>query len=153
MRYILFLLLNFLWLPPIFCEEAAIIERSNYLEEVTNMIISLVVLLIFAVTVLFFVKKMMRSKQRFLNRSTAIKVLERRAFHSKASLYLVDILGKGVVIAESQGNIQLITEFPEGTNLYALMDLEKESQNSKISFKEMMQEKFSRFLKKPNDSK
>lgn len=82
----------------------------------------------------------MRGKMRHSKSGKGIKVLQRKAITPKSSLYLLDICGKGIVIAESPQGIHLIVEFPEGTDLEAL--LEKESLDNP-SFTELMQKKLS----------
>jgi flagellar biogenesis protein FliO len=104
-------------------------EKFNYMNDLINMGLTLIFVLGLAFFSLLFLKKMMRSKVRALNHGTGIKVLERRALHPKASLYLVDILGKGVVIGESAtGGIQFITEFAPGTDVELLLAEEYEAQ-------------------------
>ncbi len=97
-------------------------ETYSYGTELLNMLLTLGFVIGLAFVSILFLRKIMRSKMRQLNKSTGIKILERRALNQKSSLYLVDILGKGVVIAESQaGGVQLITEFPPGTDLELLL--------------------------------
>ncbi len=94
----------------------------NYWAEFVNMLITLFVIVALIIVSVWVLKRVMRSRFKQLNDSTAIKVLERRALNPKASIYLVDILGKGVVIAESQSGISLIKEFSEDDNVGLLMD-------------------------------
>lgn len=101
-----------------FLLDATSVPAYSYGSEVVNMLITLFFVLGLAFVSVIFMRKMMRSKMRGLNRGSGIKILERRALNQKTSLYLVDILGKGVVIGESQnGGLQLICEFPPGTDL------------------------------------
>lgn len=94
----------------------------SYGTELFNMLLTLFFVLGLAFVSVIFLRKMMRSKLRGLNRGSGIKILERRALNQKSSLYLVDILGKGVVIGESQnGGLQLITEFAPGTDLELML--------------------------------
>lgn len=74
----------------------------------------------------------MRSKMRELNRSTGIKILERRVLSQKSSLYLVDVLGKAIVISDSQAGVQLLTEFPPGTDVELLLAEEHERKKPEI---------------------
>ena len=82
-------------------------KTYNYWGEFVNMLITLAFVLVLLFATVWFLKKIMRSRVHSLNRSNGIKILERRPLNSKASLYLIEILGKGVVIAESQAGIRL----------------------------------------------
>ncbi len=98
----------------------------NYWGEFTSMLMTLGVILLLIFVTVFVLKRLMRSRVKQLNSQAGIKVLERRALNAKASLYLVDVLGKGVVISESAAGIQLITELPEELDaVQALDDLQE----------------------------
>ena len=121
----------------------------SYGTDLLNMLLTLGFVLALAFVSIIFLRRMMRQKMKQLNRATGIKILERRALNQKSSLYLVDILGKGVVISESQGGgIQLITEFPAGTDLELLLAEEETLDKSKSSLKDSLQKNLSRFLKR-----
>lgn len=125
MKILRFFVLLQCFIPSIFAEEAEVAPAtSSYISDIGNMLMTLLFLMAVVFGILYFLKRIMRSRIKYLNRSTAIKILERRVLNPKASLFLVDILGKAVVISESHGNIQLITEFPEGTDVQALMEQE-----------------------------
>lgn len=114
-------------------------QSYNYFEEFVNMMITLAMLLGLAIITLMVVKKVMRSKLRHAQANVAIKILEKRALNPKASLYLVEILGKAVVISESPQGIQLITEIPAEVNHQA--PFEEPEKVSKSQFKELLQSK------------
>jgi len=78
----------------------------------------------------------MRSRVQSLNRSNGIKILERRPLNPKASIYLIDILGKGIVIAESQAGIHVITQFPDTMKIDKLLEELQEEQIPRTSFRE-----------------
>ena len=147
----LFLLIS----SSIFGEEAAPLggQGYNYWEEFVNMLITLAVILVLVGLSVWFLKRFNRSRLRNLNSATGIKVLERRALNQKASLYLIDVLGKGVVISESQaGGIQVITEFPDGTNVSLLLEEKQELEPPKVTFKGMLQRKMRRMTKRHESS-
>jgi flagellar biogenesis protein FliO len=102
--------------------EEVIGQSYNYWGQFVNMLLSLGFILVLIFVSVYFLKRLMRSRIQHLNRSTGIKILERRALNSKASLYLIDVLGKGVVIAESQAGIQLVTELPNDVNVGEKLD-------------------------------
>jgi len=120
-------------------------DTFDFLGDFLNMALTLAFVLGLAFVSILFLKKIMRSKMREMNKATGIKVLERRALSAKSSLYLLDVLGKGVLVGESQaGGIQLLTEFPSGTDIELLLEEETQVKISKVS----LTQKFSKFFKK-----
>jgi flagellar biogenesis protein FliO len=96
-----------------------------------------------------FLRSMMGQKMKQLNRASGIKILERRILSQKSSIYLIDVLGKGLIISESPGGgIQLISEFPPGTDLELRLAEEEAQTKSTSSIKESLQKNLSRFLKR-----
>ncbi len=53
----------------------------------------------------------------------------------------MNILGKGVVIAESQAGVQLITEFSKEVDIDTLFDQILEEQTPRVSFRETLTKK------------
>jgi flagellar biogenesis protein FliO len=94
----------------------------NYAQACIKMVVSLLLVLALVFVSLFFLKRMLRSKARYANSASAIKVLEKRMLHSKASLYLIDVMGKGIVIAESPQGIRQVAEFDRETNVSLLYE-------------------------------
>jgi len=112
-------------------------QSYNYWSEFVNMLITLVFVLILIFATVWLLKKIMRSRAQTLNRTNGIKILERRPLNQKAALYLVDILGKGIVISESQAGIHVVSEFPENVKVEELLEQLQEENRSKGSFKEI----------------
>ncbi|MFZ0564684.1 MAG: flagellar biosynthetic protein FliO [Chlamydiales bacterium] len=138
----------------LFGEESSLVELTsqaveeksyNYWAEFVNMLITLFFIIGAVMASVWVLKRIMRSRVQQLNRSTGIKILERRSLNTKSSLYLVDILGKGVVISESQAGIQLITEFSEKVNVETLLDQVVEEQSPRASFLETVTKKIRRW--------
>lgn len=113
-------------------------EEFSFFRELVHLCITLFLVLGLAFITLAFVKRTMRARSSLINRGCAIKVLEKRALHPKASLYLVDILGKGVVISESAAGIQLITEFASDINVELLLNTMDEKKAPVSSFSERL---------------
>lgn len=132
----------------LFAEEVKPPSPFNFMGEFVNMLLTLALVLGLVFISLVFLKKLMRSKMRQLNYTTGIKILERRVLNTKSSLYLVDILGKGIVISESPAGIQLVTEFPPGTDIELLLTEEKMAGSEKITLKEGLQKKIASLFKK-----
>lgn len=112
-------------------------QSYNYLGEFVNMVMTLAFVLVLIFVSVWFLKKIMRSRMQTLNRSNGIKILERRPLNQKASLYLVDILGKGVVISESQAGIHIVTEFPDTVKIEELLEQLQGEQQPRPSFWEL----------------
>ncbi|NGX61578.1 MAG: hypothetical protein K940chlam9_01065 [Chlamydiae bacterium] len=114
----------------------------NYMADFFHMLLTLGFIIVLIVITVFFLKKMMRSRMHALNKTTGIKILEKRSLNTKSSLYLVDILGKGVVISESPAGIHIVTELPEDMNVeLSLQQLQEESPSPGSSFKETFRNK------------
>ena len=88
-------------------------QGYNYWGEFVNMIITLMIVVGLIFVSIVVLKKILRSRVHQLNRGAQIKILERRAINQKASLYLVNIGGKVVMIGESPAGLHLITELPD----------------------------------------
>lgn len=117
-------------------------QSYNYMSEFVNMLITLVFVVVLIFVTVWFLKKILRSRIKTLNRSNGIKILERRPLNPKASLYLVDILGKGVVISESPAGIHVITEFPESVKVEELLEQLQEEEKPVVGWKEGLIKKF-----------
>ena len=106
----------------LFAEEPSLLELAqnfsegksyNYWGEFVNMIITLMIVVALIFISVIVLKKVMRSRMHHINRGARIKIIERRPINQKASLYLVDIAGKIVMIGESPAGLNLITELPD----------------------------------------
>jgi flagellar biogenesis protein FliO len=81
----------------------------NYVNDFVNMLLSLGAVIAVLFGVLWVLKKMMRSRLSYLNETSAIRVLEKRILNQKAALYLIEVLGKGILISESTAGIQMVS--------------------------------------------
>jgi flagellar biosynthetic protein FliO len=123
-------------------------QSYNYWSEFVNMLVTLAFVLILIFITVWLLKKIMRSRVQTLNRCNGIKILERRPLNPKASLYLIDILGKGIVVSESQAGIHLITEFPDTVKIEELFEQLQGEQKERPSFGETMSKKFRKIISK-----
>lgn len=131
-----FLTFLFITCTPVFAEDMIDVEGStyNYGSQFVNMLLTLGFVLVLIFASVWVLKKIMRSRLATLNRCNGIKILERRPLNSKASLYLVDILGRGIVISESTAGIHLVTEFPPDVDVQDLIDEKQEDLKPESSF-------------------
>ncbi|NGX55399.1 MAG: hypothetical protein KR126chlam2_01034 [Chlamydiae bacterium] len=145
----LFLLSSFFTSPLLADDGATDGPSFNYWGEFVNMLVTLGIIIVMVIASVWILKRIMRSRMRNLNHTTGIKLLERRSLSSKSSLYLVDILGKSVVISESPAGVQLITELPPDTNVEELLDTKQEK---RPSFSETLQKKLKTITQRKNES-
>ena len=96
-------------------------KSYNYASEFMNMIVVLIGVIALALGTVYLLKRMMKTRLQ-LSRTTSMRILERRSLGPKSALYLVDLLGKGVVISESISGIQVIKEFSDEVNIEELMN-------------------------------
>jgi flagellar biogenesis protein FliO len=73
-----------------------------------RMILVLVAVIFLFVITLWFFRKLMRVKESQANSLKTIKILEKRALSPKSMLYLVEVEGEKVLIAESHLEIKRI---------------------------------------------
>lgn len=74
-----------------------------------KMMVTLVGLILLIVVSVWMLRRISHGRMKQMNYGRAIKVLERRPLSAKSVLYLVEISGKKVVIAESQIEVRAIT--------------------------------------------
>jgi flagellar biogenesis protein FliO len=123
-------------------------ESNTYGSSLSSMFSSLLIISVLLFVGLFILKKILRRGKKGAW-GNGIKIIERKALTPKSFLYLVDIYGKVIVIAESPQGIHLITEFPEGTDIYAMLSEEEKTQSS---FKQVLQNKIrSAMFRKKNE--
>ncbi len=108
-------------------------KEFNFFGELVQLMLTLLVVLTLAFVTLYFVKRVMNNRTRGQNQGAMIKVLEKRMLHSKSSIYLIEVLGKGIVIAESPAGIQLLSEFAEGCDMEEMISSIKQEIKPAIS--------------------
>ena len=74
-----------------------------------KMMLTLLALLVLIVISVWMLRRISHGRMKQMNYGRAIKVIERRPLSAKTVLYLVEISGKKVVIAESQLDVRPIT--------------------------------------------
>lgn len=146
----LFLLLLHLF-APIACDEPeahsfahaqaeAMQEERDYSfrDQILNTLFALAMVIGLLVLAGWLMRRLSRSRMRYGNHAHHIKVVERRPIAPKTTLYLLDIAGQGVVIADSPGGVRTLYELPAGTDLSALAGKE-EMRSTKPKFVDILQ--------------
>lgn len=81
----------------------------SYKAAFTKMMVTLLGLIILIVIAVWMLRRISHGRMKQLNYGRSIKILERRPLSAKSVLYLVEINGKQVVVAESQIEVRAIT--------------------------------------------
>lgn len=81
----------------------------SYKQAFTKMMLTLFGLIVLIVLSVWMLRRISHGRMKQMNFGRTIKVLERRPLSAKSILYLVEISGKKVVIAESQLEVRKIT--------------------------------------------
>ncbi len=88
-------------------------EPLEYETSFLKMIFSLIGLLIVFFLTMWMLKKMSQGRLGFKSQNSSIKIIEKKALSPKSILYVVEIEGKKIVIAESQLEIKPLITYPE----------------------------------------
>lgn len=82
---------------------------ANYKGAFVKMMLTLLALVVLIVISVWLLRRISHGRIKQMNYGRSIKVLERRPLSAKSVLYLVEISGKKVVVAESQLEVRAIT--------------------------------------------
>lgn len=88
-------------------------EQDNFQAKFLNMLFILTLLIGFMILASWVLKRMMKSRITQINQSSAIKVLETRQLSPKSALYLVEVEGRIILIAESGTSVNHIASFSD----------------------------------------
>lgn len=105
------------------------IMPGNMKIELCKMLGSLFFLLaVFGIGVWLF-KKYLKSRGSILSNSSTIKILDRRSLTQKTCIYIIRVVNKTLVIAETGDRVTLLTEFPPNTDLNELIESTNKKKN------------------------
>lgn len=85
--------------------------NDRFYSEFFKMLWMLGLIIGFLLIVSWFLKKMMNTRLQQMNSSSLVQIVERRPLTPKTTVYVLEILGRKVVIAESHNGIVALTEF------------------------------------------
>lgn len=100
---------------PVFPMEHLIEETKHddhFFVEMLKMFASLGLIIALILIVAWFLKRMVNTRIEQSNSKSPIKILDRRNLSPKSILYLLEVEGTGIVIAESATGVTKLTEFP-----------------------------------------
>ena len=84
---------------------------ANYSQALTKMILTFLALLILFGVSYWLMKRAGRNRMRNMNNLKAIKIRERRPISPKTTLYLIELSGKEILVAESQHEVRALSTF------------------------------------------
>jgi len=90
---------------------------NQFFSAFLNTMIMLAVVLILIFIASRFLKNLVNTKTQQANNASDIKIIEKRTLSPKSTLYLLNIKGKEIVIAESHTGISTIVEVPKAQEM------------------------------------
>lgn len=99
-------------------------QDDRFFTELLNMLSVLGIVIVVILATAWFLKRILNTRMQQINTISPIKILERRALTPKTTIYLIEINGKGIALAESQNGASLLAEFD---NLPPLSESSKEA--------------------------
>lgn len=89
------------------------VETSDFKGKFFNMLFILGLIIGFMILASFMLKKMMHSRVVQINEASLIKVLETRSLSPRTTLYVLEIQGKNLLVAESPTGTSLLTNLSD----------------------------------------
>jgi len=90
-------------------------ETNRFLTEFVSMLATLGMIIALILIVAWFLKRLVNTRMEQANSTSGIKVLEKRPISQKTIIYLIDVQGQGVIIAESHNGVTRLSDFPIDT--------------------------------------
>lgn len=90
-------------------------EDDHFTHDLMQMLSTLGLLLAVVLIGSWFLRRMMHSRVQSLNTTSEIKILEQRPLTPKTSIFLLEIRGKGIVMAESVNGVSHLANFTPNT--------------------------------------
>ena len=87
-------------------------ETNRFLTEFVSMLATLGMIIGLILIVGWFLKRLVNTRMEQANSTSGIKVLEKRTISQKTVIYLIDVQGQGVIIAESHNGVTRLSDFP-----------------------------------------
>ncbi|MBA3722812.1 MAG: flagellar biosynthetic protein FliO [Parachlamydiaceae bacterium] len=85
-------------------------DPQSFQSKFLNMLFMLGLLIGLMILASWIIKRLMRSREVKQNMQSSIKVLETRQLSPKATIYLLDVMGQGIVVAESPAGVHQISK-------------------------------------------
>jgi len=90
-------------LPPSLqvADKPATAQEDTFYKEFLNMLFTLGMILAVLLALSWVVRRMTNNRMKEANDTSAIKIIDRRSISPKTVIYLIDVNGKGIAVAES----------------------------------------------------
>lgn len=107
------------------------LNNDHFYAEFFKMIMMLGLIIVLLLLASWFLKRMMSSRVQQSNLASPVKIIERRALTAKTTVYLMDILGKKIAIAESQNGVTFLADVSRGISqeTYEFPAIQKEEKS------------------------
>jgi flagellar biogenesis protein FliO len=86
-------------------------DDDQFYSQFLSMLSTLGIVVAVILFITWVLKQLLSTRIQQMNSSSAIKILERRSLTPKTAIYLLDVYGKGIAIAESQNGVTRLSEF------------------------------------------
>ncbi|CDZ80968.1 flagellar biosynthetic protein FliO [Candidatus Rubidus massiliensis] len=100
-------------------------EADRFMSEFFHMLLTLGFIVAFLLLAAYGMKKFLHTRMHQINANSEIKILESRALSTKTTLYVVEVKGHHLTIAESGNGVTLLSK--SNTKQFT-MDLTQESE-------------------------
>jgi len=101
--------------PKYFPEEFAekgLYEDTYFWKELANMFLTLALIVAVLVALIWIMRRMQNTRIKYANESSIIKILDHRALSQKTGLYLIQVPGKAILIADTQTGVTRLADYP-----------------------------------------
>ena len=88
------------------------LPQSDFSVEFAKMFITFIALILLLAGSFWFVRRLIRSRTERGSDERSIHILEKRAISPKSVLYLVEVEGQKILLAESQSEIRRLQNWP-----------------------------------------
>lgn len=89
-------------------------DTDHFMHEFINMLTTLGIIVAFVLIATWFLKKMFNTRIEQLNTNSVVKVIERRVLNPKTTIFLLEIKGRGLIVAESANGLTHLGDFDVG---------------------------------------
>lgn len=86
-------------------------QNDKFLVEFLNMLATLGFVIALILVIAWFLKRFVNTRLESMNANSAIRVVEKRGLSPKTILYLLEVEGKTILVAESQNGLTALTEY------------------------------------------
>jgi len=96
-------------------------ENPDFTNQLVNLTFAIVLVIILMVILTWVLKRFMQGKIQQMNVSSPIKLLETRSISTKTALHLIEVENRTILIGESAGGIEKLTEFLSDRSAFSEM--------------------------------